>query len=72
MGELDFLAIAGNCHGDYQRHFFAGDERCKHCGKRRPRKGELYCHRCGYRNIIHESLAEGYSCPACGCSDTDE
>ena len=32
----------------------------------------LYCHQCGNRNIVLESPAEGYYCPMCGSSDSDE
>lgn len=32
----------------------------------------LYCHQCGNRDIVRESLAEGYWCPECGGSDSDE
>lgn len=33
---------------------------------------ERYCHQCGNIHIIYESPAEGYSCPKCGSSDSDE
>lgn len=68
----DFVAIAGNCLSGYQRHWFFGDLRCLRCGKFKPKKGKLYCHRCGYKKIILESLAEGHCCPNCGSSDSDE
>ena len=42
----------------------------KELDKKYPDK--LYCHQCGNRNIIHESLAEGYWCTECGSSDMDE
>lgn len=32
----------------------------------------LYCHQCGSLAIYLESPAEGYSCPDCGSSDSDE
>ena len=32
----------------------------------------LFCHQCGFRDIILESVAEGYWCPNCGSSDSDE
>ena len=33
---------------------------------------ELYCHKCGNIHIIYEGPAEGYWCPECGSSDSDE
>jgi len=33
---------------------------------------ELYCHVCGNKDIVFESPAEGYWCPQCGSSDSDE
>ena len=68
----DFVAIPGNCMRGYQRHRYSGDIVCWRCSKFRPKPRDLYCHKCGYRHIIHESLAEGYSCPNCGSSDSDE
>ena len=69
----DFVAIRGNCQVGRQRHLFCGDAICSHCEKMNPRYASvLYCHQCGYRHIIHESPAEGYSCPHCGSSDSDE
>lgn len=31
-----------------------------------------YCHQCGNTDLIYEGPAEGYSCPKCGSSDSDE
>ena len=33
---------------------------------------DLYCHVCGNRDLVYEGPAEGYSCPKCGSSDSDE
>ena len=68
----DFVAVTGNCLKGYKRHDFRKTPVCWRCGKYKPDKGELYCHRCGYRGIHLESPAEGYSCPNCGSSDSDE
>jgi len=40
--------------------------------KEMDRKGILFCHQCGNEELVHEGLAEGYSCPKCGSSDQDE
>lgn len=32
----------------------------------------VYCHNCGNKQIINEGPAEGYWCPKCGSSDSDE
>ena len=31
-----------------------------------------YCHQCGNLNIVYEGSAEGYWCPECDSSDSDE
>jgi anaerobic ribonucleoside-triphosphate reductase len=33
---------------------------------------DIFCHVCGYRKIILVSDCEGYWCPKCGSSDSDE
>ena len=68
----DFVAIPGNCNRGYERHNYRGDVLCWRCGKAKPVEGALYCHQCGYRRILWESAAEGYSCPNCGSSNSDE
>lgn len=32
----------------------------------------LYCHQCGYRDIVYESDSEGYRCLDCGANHCDE
>ena len=31
-----------------------------------------FCYQCGNPKLVLESLAEGYWCPECGSSDSDE
>lgn len=70
--EKDKVAIPGNCHKGYSRHYYLGGHQCLRCFKSKPEEGQLYCHKCGNKNIVFESLAEGYYCPNCGSSDQDE